>query len=66
MALLKCLDAQTIEIVDELEPFVPVGVVKGSRWEGMNIITKAGGFGEEGVFLKAVNYLTQRSRTIGR
>ncbi len=56
-ALLDSLQAQGIEVVDELEFLVPVGVVKGGRWEGMTIITKTGGFGGEDVFLKAVNYL---------
>ena len=66
MALLESLNANTIEIVDELEPLVPVGIIKGGRWEGMVIITKTGGFGGEDVFLKAVNYLEKRSRRIER
>ncbi len=61
-ALLDSLQAQGIEVVDELEYLVPAGVVKSGRWEGMAIITKPGGFGGEDVFLKAVNYLRENKK----
>ncbi len=66
MALLDVLCTQSLEIVGEVEPFVPIGIVRGGKWEGMVIITKTGGFGREDVFLKALDYLDKRSRRIER
>jgi len=66
MALLESLNAHTVEIIDDVEPLVPVGVIKEGRWKGLTIITKTGGFGKENVFLKALNYLKKKSRKIER
>ncbi len=66
MALLDVLHTQSVEIVGEVESFVPIGIMKGGKWEGMVIITKTGGFGTEDVFFKALNYLDKRSRRIER
>jgi len=60
MAFLISLDVNKIEIVDELEPLIPVGVIRSSKRERMHIITKTGGFGSEDVFLKAVEYLKRK------
>lgn len=59
MSLLDALSARELEIIDELEPLVPIGVIKGGKWEGMIVITKTGGFGGEDVFLKAVDYINR-------
>jgi len=61
MALLENLEAEGIEIIDEIEPFIPVGIIHGGKAEGKAIITKTGGFGQDDVFLKAVKYLKKRS-----
>jgi len=66
ITLLESLEALALEIIDEVAPLVPVGIIKGGRREGMVIITKTGGFGEENVFLKALDYLRIRSRKIER
>jgi len=34
-----------------------VGVLRGGPFDGLSVITKAGGFGEEDVLIKAVKYL---------
>lgn len=65
-ALLDSLQAHGIEAIDELEPLVPVGIIRGGEGKGMLIITKTGGFGGEDVFLKAVSYLGKRGRKIER
>jgi len=59
--LLNSLQTQTMEIIGELEPLVPIGIIRGGKREGLPIITKTGGFGTDEVFLKAVNYLVKRS-----
>jgi len=60
MALLESLGANTVEIIDELESLLPVGVIRDGEWEGMILVTKTGGFGTEGIFLKALDYLKRQ------
>ncbi|MBZ4653794.1 MAG: hypothetical protein JG781_1133 [Peptococcaceae bacterium] len=54
-----------IEVEEELEPGIPYGRIIGGSLEGMGLVTKAGGFGSEQVFAKAIQHL-QRKYMQGR
>jgi len=41
------LGAWGIEVNGSLEPFIPVGTLVGGKYEGMMVVTKAGGFGSQ-------------------
>lgn len=60
MSILENLNAGALEIVDEIEPFVPVGIIRGGICPNVAIITKAGGFGTEDVFMKALQYINRK------
>jgi len=54
----RALGVVTIEILEEVAPGIPAGVVlKGEEREGIKLVTKAGGFGEEDALLRAINHL---------
>jgi len=56
-ATCQALGIVTLEIEGEVAPGIPAGVVVGGEREGMRLVTKAGGFGEEDALLKAIEYL---------
>lgn len=47
-SLCSSLGANGIEIVCEVEPYVPLGKLIGGDYDGLSIITKAGGLGHDG------------------
>jgi len=51
------LKATGIKIKKQLSSLIPLGTLKGGPFDGLPVVTKAGGFGEEDVLIKAVNYL---------
>lgn len=53
----KKLNSWGIVLGDEVLPGIPVGELVGGEFEGLNIITKAGSFGEEDTLVKAIKYL---------
>lgn len=59
-ALLQNLHVSDIEIIDEIEPYVPASIIKDGKVKNTLIITKTGGFGSRQVFLKATEYLKKR------
>lgn len=59
-ALLELLGAHGIDLVAEVLPGVPFGKVHGGRHPGLQIVTKAGGFGGPDALLQAAAYLTGR------
>ena len=61
LAVCRALEARAIQILTEIEPGVPVGIVQGGCAAGMRIITKAGGFGSPDVLIKAIGYLQGKS-----
>lgn len=60
-AIIHDLKAMGVEIKKQLVPLVPLGTLKGGPFDGLSVITKAGGFGEEDVLIKAVKYLRGES-----
>jgi len=52
VAVLKQLGGQGIAIVNELEPYIPLGRLIGGAYAGLLVVTKAGGFGSEDSLLR--------------
>lgn len=50
---------QGLRILGDLQPGVIVGEVIGTNHEGLRVITKAGGFGDEDAMVQALHHLTQ-------
>jgi uncharacterized protein YgbK (DUF1537 family) len=53
-ALVDALKADRITLLDEVVPGVPFGVVVGGAADGLSLVTKSGGFGDEETLLAAV------------
>ncbi|MCX7788692.1 MAG: four-carbon acid sugar kinase family protein [Spirochaetes bacterium] len=53
MAVCKGMGVQSIEVIDETSPGIPLGFVRGGRWEGLPLVTKAGAFGSSDAFILA-------------
>ncbi|MFC1915769.1 four-carbon acid sugar kinase family protein [Chloroflexota bacterium] len=51
------LQVSAIQVHGEVEPGVPAGELIGGPYEGMRVVTKAGGFGTERVLVKSIAYL---------
>jgi uncharacterized protein YgbK (DUF1537 family) len=47
VSALKGLGGQGIEIIGEVEPYIPLGRLIGGAYSGLPVVTKAGGFGGE-------------------
>lgn len=56
-AVISGLEAIGMEVKGQLAPLIPLGILKGGPFDGLPVITKAGGFGEEDVLIKAVKHL---------
>ncbi len=50
---------QALRILGEIQPGVVVGEAVGERYQGLRVITKAGGFGDNGAMVQAIRHLTQ-------
>jgi len=61
LKVIQNLKAKGVEIKKDLDFLTPIGALKGGSFDGLLIITKAGGFGKEDVLIKAVNYLRRES-----
>ena len=59
MAVLAPLAIEGIEIGGELLEGIMVGRVRGGRFSGAQVVTKAGAFGKEDAMLQAVRRLTK-------
>jgi uncharacterized protein YgbK (DUF1537 family) len=47
-----------VHIVEEVEPYIPAGILIGGRLDGLPVITKAGGFGSESTLVSAIKYFS--------
>lgn len=57
-ATCQALGVTGMRIVEEVQPGVVVGETIGSAKEGMRVVTKAGGFGNDDAIVDAICYLT--------
>ncbi len=51
------LSATAVSVVGEVEPGVPAGELLGGDFQGIRVVTKAGGFGTGEALVKAILYL---------
>ncbi len=51
------LEVSAIQVNGEVEPGVPAGELVGGQYQGMRVVTKAGGFGTEEAMVKSIAYL---------
>lgn len=56
-AVCSRLRVHHLELVDQVEPGMPVSQIAGGVADGLRLVTKAGGFGDERALLRAVGYL---------
>ena len=63
VALQVCLALQGLALrpVSEVLPGLPVSLLYGGRWDGLPIITKAGGFGRRNALVVGYHYLANGS-----
>lgn len=52
-----------IEVHGEIEPGLPAGELIGGKYDGMRVVTKAGGFGTEEAIVKSIEYLERGKLT---
>ena len=57
MQICKSLEAEGIELIDEIAPGIPVGRIIGGNAGGLMIVTKSGGFGSDNIFTEVIDYL---------
>lgn len=62
-AVLAALRASGIALVDEVTGGVPLGTLTGGQAAGLPIVTKAGGFGEQDVLIRAAQAIRERRFT---
>ena len=60
LALLDALGVNSIRMLDEIEPGVPLGVTRGAI--NVPVITKAGAFGDAGTLLRCLSHLRRQRR----
>ncbi len=53
----RYLSVAAISVLGEVEPGVPAGELLGGSFQGMRVVTKAGGFGTEEALVKSILYL---------
>ncbi len=61
VSIIRALDATGIEVKRQLSSLVPVGILRGGPFDGLSVITKTGGFGEEQILIDAVEYLRNKT-----
>ncbi|MDP6454468.1 MAG: four-carbon acid sugar kinase family protein [SAR202 cluster bacterium] len=52
--VLRALGASTVDVLGELEAGAPLGSICDGIGAGLTLVTKAGGFGDEGLFVRAL------------
>ena len=63
--VIKSLDARGIRIEGEVLPGIPLAKLVGGRFDGMPIVTKAGGFGSEDALIVSMKKLRSYSLSLG-
>jgi uncharacterized protein YgbK (DUF1537 family) len=55
-------NAVGLDLIDEIAPGVPLCIVNGGRFDGLTLVTKAGGFGDVETLVTIVEYCQTRKR----
>ncbi|HIE26149.1 TPA: four-carbon acid sugar kinase family protein [Candidatus Poribacteria bacterium] len=58
----QVLGAVGIEIKGEIEKFIPFGVLMGGKYNGIPVVTKAGGFGSPNIIADVISYTENKNR----
>ena len=64
VAVCQALEASGICIANEVAPGVPWGYLAGGPHDGLPVVTKAGAFGEDDIFVKALAILKAKGNCI--
>jgi uncharacterized protein YgbK (DUF1537 family) len=56
-AVCAAIGAQALEISREAAPGVPISLFQGGRWDGLPVVTKAGGFGDPDTLVRVIQVL---------
>ena len=54
------IKAEGIEVIEEISMGVPLGRLIGGKCDGLNVVTKAGAFGKQNLFLQVLDVLHKR------
>jgi len=49
------LGTEALQVQGEIEPGIPVSVLKGGKWQGVRVISKSGAFGNEGLIRRLIS-----------
>ena len=49
------LGAEALEVQGEIEPGIPVSVLRGGKWDGVRVISKSGAFGNAGLIRRLIS-----------
>ncbi len=58
----RAAGVQAIELLDEIIPGVPRGVIRGGEFDGLSAATKSGGFGPPDALIQVADYFTCRNQ----
>jgi len=58
VSVCRKLGSWGIFLREEVLPGIPAGELMGGRFEGINVITKAGAFGQEDTLVRLIRYLS--------
>lgn len=61
-AVCRAIGAKGLMIEDEVLPGIPLSKIIGGRHDGLHVITKAGGFGDENAMVECIKYMKRRTR----
>ena len=48
------LGTEALQVQGEIEPGIPVSLLKGGKWQGVRVISKSGAFGNEGLIRRLI------------
>lgn len=59
VAITKRLGSNGVEIIREIEPYIPLGIMLGGTYGSIPVVTKSGGFGREDSLVSIIKKLEQ-------
>jgi uncharacterized protein YgbK (DUF1537 family) len=56
--VLRAAGAQQIQLFEELLPGIPLGILRGGRFDGVAVATKSGAFGDRSALIRIADYFS--------